>query len=124
MPSPNSSEIRRLKKIRDVLNGLIRGMQKPHNLSPRTSGSVNRRVTQGHANAVAKAQAEINAIRRMNPSYKGRPYVNRGAGARYAHARINNNIAKSKKRHTATAIKALNTRGMPTNIKMLIHSMS
>lgn len=118
MPSPNSSEIRRLKKIRDVLNAVIRGMQKPHNLSPRTSGSVNRRVAQGHTNAVARAQAQINMIRRMNPSYKGRPYVNRGAGARYARETINHNLAMSKQRHTATALRALNS--LPANVKRLI----
>jgi hypothetical protein len=118
MPSPNSSEIRRLKKIRDILNRLIRGMQKPHNLSPRTSKSVNRRVAQGHINAVAKAQAEINMIRRMNPSYKGRPYVNRGAGPRYALAKIGQNLGEEKRRTTATALKALNS--LPGNVKRLI----
>ena len=122
MPSPNSSEIRRLKKIRDVLNALIRGMQKPHNLSPRTSGSVNRRVAHGHANAVARAQAQINMIRRMNPSYKGRPYVNRGAGARYAHEKIINNLARSKQRHTLAGLHALNS--LPGNTKRLIMALT
>jgi hypothetical protein len=69
-------------------------------------------------NAVARAQAQINMIRRMNPSYKGRPYVNRGAGARYARETINHNLARSKQRHTATALRALNS--LPANVKRLI----